>query len=657
MRWSSSLFFLVIAAPVWAWPPNGARLTGAFDAQVGPLIVSDGAGGAFVAWTDQRDYFRVEPSSRNDAYIQRVTALGQIATGWPTDGLPIAAGPEHQTPMSVAPDGSGGVLVVIADTRFDNGDLYLHRITATGARATGWPAAGVPIATASGQQLFPELVSDEAGGAFVTWLDAPSPSSSTSRITHVLSSGEIAPGWPANGRLFEPHAQFVVRPLLLSTGDGGFLACWSEQDDISLGARLLARRFTAEGIPNPSWPTEAVVVCERRPNQRVPGDRLVPDGTGGFYVLFSDFRNSPPSAPYDDDDLFAQHVLGNGTIAPGWPADGMPIVVLPGIQQRPSLCEDGRGGVFLAWEDYRTGAARVFGQHLGADGQPHPGWPVMGKGLTGTPGFQLAPKLVWDSRDGAYMTWNNLQSGGYRSYVQHLRPDGTPAAGWPTHGLPVIPLVTDQYMPVITADGLGGAIVAWGDVRDMESDVYAQKFIGDGVVAAQVSVAEVEADANEVRIRWHVSGETRARVERREAAREWRILDELIADGSGYLRLYDRDVHPGTDYEYRLAFADGSHAGVVALRVPAAFILSLEGARPNPAVGEVLLAFTLPDASPARLELYDLSGRRLSSRDVGHHGAGRHVVRAIDGTLAPGLYWASLTHGGRTLRTRVAVVR
>jgi len=32
-------------------------------------------------------------------------------------------------------------------------------------------------------------------------------------------------------------------------------------------------------------------------------------------------------------------------------------------------------------------------------------------------------------------------------------------------------------------------------------------------------------------------------------------------------------------------------------------------------------------------------------------------VRLDDGALAPGLYWASLVQGGRTLRTRVAVVR
>jgi len=117
----------------------------------------------------------------------------------------------------------------------------------------------------------------------------------------------------------------------------------------------------------------------------------------------------------------------------------------------------------------------------------------------------------------------------------------------------------------------------------------------------------------------------------------------------------DRDVVPGTWYAYRLAFASGTRGGETSVRVPA-LALALEGARPNPAVGALWLAFTLPDASPARLELHDLAGRQVAARAVGAHGPGRHVVRLDDGALAPGLYWATLTQGSSTLRARVVVV-
>ena len=91
--------------------------------------------------------------------------------------------------------------------------------------------------------------------------------------------------------------------------------------------------------------------------------------------------------------------------------------------------------------------------------------------------------------------------------------------------------------------------------------------------------------------------------------------------------------------------------------VPASLALALEGARPNPAVGALWVAFTLPDDARARLELFDLAGRQVEAREVGARGPGRHVVRLDDGALAPGLYWAALTQGARTLRVRVVVVR
>lgn len=654
MRFFPLLLSVMAPTLAFAWPLNGVRVTGAFDIQGAPRITSDGTGGAFIAWQDLRDYFSGIPNSRTDCYLQRVTASGQIAPGWPQDGVVIAVGPGHQFPEQLLPDGTGGVLVLYSDTRLDFGDLYLQRITAAGVVSPGWPAAGVPVGTGPGEQWTGQLVWDGTGGAFVSWQDGDG--GSKARYAHVLASGVLAPGWPANGRLFEPGPFLVSRPLMLRSGSG-FLAAWAVCDngDCSL-VHVRARRFLEDGSPDPAWPAGGTVICSSLPFSRGPVERLVSDEAGGFFTILQDYRAS--TSVQFESDLYAQHVLANGTIAPGWPADALPISANQGVEEQDAtICEDGAGGAFFAWDDLRSGYVRIFAQHLRPDGQPHAGWPLFGKSLTGPAGFQVSPELAWDGWTGAYVTWNTLEAGGYRSYVQHLRPDGTWAIGWPPNGLPVIPLATGQYVPRITADGLGGAIVAWEDTRNDETDVYAQKFVGDGVVATQVSLAEAEADAGEVRIRWHVSGETRANVERREGAGEWRVLTELTADGSGYLNLMDHDVRPGTSYDYRLAFASGTRGGDVTLDVPAAFVLALEGTRPNPSAGPLWVSFTLPGAEPARLELFDLSGRRLSARDVGTRGAGRHLVRLDDGSLHPGLYWASLTQGARTLRTRVAVVR
>jgi hypothetical protein len=90
---------------------------------------------------------------------------------------------------------------------------------------------------------------------------------------------------------------------------------------------------------------------------------------------------------------------------------------------------------------------------------------------------------------------------------------------------------------------------------------------------------------------------------------------------------------------------------------PVAF--ALEGVLPNPTDGRGLfVAFALPTGATARLELLDIGGRRLLSREVGSLGAGRHTVNLAQGRrIAPGLYWVRLAQGPNRGTTRVAVMK
>jgi hypothetical protein len=85
---------------------------------------------------------------------------------------------------------------------------------------------------------------------------------------------------------------------------------------------------------------------------------------------------------------------------------------------------------------------------------------------------------------------------------------------------------------------------------------------------------------------------------------------------------------------------------------------ALEPVHPNPARGpSVTIQFTLPSDGPAKLEMLDVSGRRVASRDVGVFGAGRHAVDLrSDRALPAGLYLVRLTQGSNARVTRVAIV-
>jgi hypothetical protein len=122
-------------------------------------------------------------------------------------------------------------------------------------------------------------------------------------------------------------------------------------------------------------------------------------------------------------------------------------------------------------------------------------------------------------------------------------------------------------------------------------------------------------------------------------------------------------------YYYKICAVDvhGNASGFTSLRPSgtsdvgggATLAFALESVRPNPTRGEPLgVAFTLPSSASARLELLDVSGRRVMEREVGALGAGRHsVALAAGGRLAPGLYLVRLTQGANVRLARVAVLR
>ena len=64
-------------------------------------------------------------------------------------------------------------------------------------------------------------------------------------------------------------------------------------------------------IAHAAWTPGGVALELAAANQTDP--IAVGDGAGGAYVLWLDMRNG-------NADLFAQHILGDGTRAPGWAA-------------------------------------------------------------------------------------------------------------------------------------------------------------------------------------------------------------------------------------------------------------------------------------------------------------------------------------------------
>ena len=94
------------------------------------------------------------------------------------------------------------------------------------------------------------------------------------------------------------------------------------------------------------------------------------------------------------------------------------------------------------------------------------------------------------------------------------------------------------------------------------------------------------------------------------------------------------------------------------MTVPARPVLRLAGFRPNPATGEPVVLLSLQSSEHARLDLFDMSGRQILSKDLRSLGPGEHAVTlGREVSPPPGVYWLRLAQGGRTLTARGLVLR
>src|SRR5207247_6928257 len=125
----------------------------------------------------------------------RVSADGTPA--WAANGVQLTAAFGNQKLSTAAPDGAGGAIVVWEDwgLGFDNLDIYAQRVLADGTVA--WTGDGVSLCSAPGNQRFPVIVPDRAGGAYAAWEDTRSGTESDIFAQRVIGNGN--PVWTFGG--------------------------------------------------------------------------------------------------------------------------------------------------------------------------------------------------------------------------------------------------------------------------------------------------------------------------------------------------------------------------------------------------------------------------------------------------------------------------
>jgi Big-like domain-containing protein/sortilin (neurotensin receptor 3) len=127
----------------------------------------------------------------------------------------------------------------------------------------------------------------------------------------------------------------------------------------------------------------------------------------------------------------------------------------------------------------------------------------------------------------------------------------------------------------------------------------------------------------------------------------------ILLTGTGRRVAQTWDLSPAGAPKLRVEYGGGSMP--VGVDDPPPVVFAIHGIHPTPSRGPIHVELSLADARPARLDLIDVAGRRVASRDLGSSGPGRRRVALASG-LRAGLYFVHLTQGDKSLTAKAVVL-
>ncbi|MBK9472430.1 MAG: hypothetical protein IPO18_09105 [bacterium] len=300
------------------WLTNGRPICTALGRKSYLTGLSDGQGGAYFAWSDNRN-----PASQDDIYVQRILPTGLPA--WTANGVVVAVSDDHDLAPDLVRANDGGVFVCWANWDPSLGSLIrAQRFSSAGVAQ--WATAGLEVSTARGYNPSRGYMEpDGADGIILTW--------SQDRTTQIDVMAQRVAGagtalWRAGGVRVTNIPTDVWVQGAIADGLGGVMLCW-RSDHLVGTDDLFAQRLDADG--HALWGADGVPICTASGDQGDPQLTLSADGS--LVVGWGDQRTSTR-------DVYVQR------LEPSTGAWGFPEPVLDGVADVPA---DEGGRVKVNW--------------------------------------------------------------------------------------------------------------------------------------------------------------------------------------------------------------------------------------------------------------------------------------------------------------------
>lgn len=457
-----------LALPVWAqvapilWQESGVRIRQGYEIEWQRAGETDQSGNTVYTWSDTRQ-------GNRDVYAQKVSQAG--VKQWGDQGALVIHEEGRQEDPALIPTGYDDYIFIWNDFRSDTakGDLYAQKLDADGN--TVWDPSGVLLSTGDfdSPAVF-RIVVDGSGGAIILWNDIRGGDEGDIYAIRVTADGSIPAEWPEDGLplVVVPGGQLQL--TVDTDGAGGAIVGWSDNRIGTLGKDIYIQRVTVNA--QPAWNgTIGVIVCQASGDQLSP--KLCPDGTGGAYIVWEDYRSDI------DGDLYFQHVSSIGTLLLP-ETNGRVLISYARHQNDPRIVADGSGNAIIIWQDTRNDpvqnlATDIYGQKVDSGGNLL--WNAQGNAVCIESSNQTEARINADGTGGAVCAWKDDRNGNYDIYAQKINASGNTV--WTSGGVAVCTAAGKQEFPLVRALPTY-SFISWGDSRSGSVGIWYQKLDASG---------------------------------------------------------------------------------------------------------------------------------------------------------------------------------
>ena len=292
----SLLALALLARPAhsaWSAAPVQVQATSALCPLVGAS--DDSHYGAILTWQENT-------GSGGVLKAQHLLSNGDMDSGWPAP-VDVCTAAVTRTALGSVSDDVGGAYV----WWMESAQLYLTRVSPSGAIALGWPVRGRVLATLFPATARPAVVKDGSGGLYIAWLGGTVsiPTFMTIRVMHLGPANTGKGGW-INGVRSLGGTQFANEEVnsfaIEAAPDGGLWLAFATStlgDPDLLPGDVRVARYTSAGTPAAGWDPHGVSLAMFRGDLLAgsrgwgltPASALVAvanDGGTGAFVVHGD---------------------------------------------------------------------------------------------------------------------------------------------------------------------------------------------------------------------------------------------------------------------------------------------------------------------------------------------------------------------------------